>query len=104
MSISVFVNLFTFFSLKTRDFSYPPRPIGPVVYTFSPITSLGSSIVALVPSASPDERPTYYISTTMNVFMPMSYITTVYKGEGDNSEKIGDFEFVSIPWIPLDKL
>jgi hypothetical protein len=47
--------------------------------------------MALVPTSA-DDRPTYYISTTLNVFMPMSYITTVYKGEGDSSEKAGEFE------------
>jgi len=47
--------------------------------------------MALVPPTS-DDRPTYYISTTLNVFMPMSYITTVHKGEGERSEKVGEFE------------
>jgi hypothetical protein len=55
-------------------------------------------MVALAPPSS-DDRPTYYISTTLNVFMPMSYITTVYKGEGSNSEKVGDFE--SVPIVSL---
>jgi len=67
-----------------------PRPIGPVLYTFSPVSSPGSSLMALVPAA--DDRSAYYISTTLNVFMPMSYITTVYKGEGDSSERVGEFE------------
>jgi len=78
--------------LHKSTFGYPTRPIGPVTYTFSPVSSPGTSIMALVPPTNADDRQTYYISTTLNVFMPMSYITAVYKGEGELSEKVGEFE------------
>ena len=70
---------------------YPHRPIGPVIFTFSPVVAPGISMVALSPSSS-DDRQTYYISTSMNVFMPMSYITRVFKGDGESAEKVGEFE------------
>jgi len=51
--------------------------------------------MVLLPSAdAQDTRPQYYITVNMNVFMPLSHITTIYRGATEYGEVVGEFEYV----------
>ncbi|KAF5362486.1 hypothetical protein D9756_002712 [Leucocoprinus leucothites] len=65
-------------------------PVTTVKYQFS---NLGpNSMTLLPPRDSPDPRPVYHISVSMNCFVPFSYITTVRRGGQEDGQFVGDFE------------
>ncbi|KDR67610.1 hypothetical protein GALMADRAFT_1068799 [Galerina marginata CBS 339.88] len=52
--------------------------------------SMGSNLMALTPTVDvEDAHPPYYITVQMNYFMPLSFITSIYRFP---NEKVGDFE------------
>lgn len=54
---------------------------------------MGSNAMVLIPPAdAQDTRPQYYITVNMNVFMPLSHITTIYRGANEYGEVVGEFE------------
>ncbi|KAF5329618.1 hypothetical protein D9619_009244 [Psilocybe cf. subviscida] len=66
------------------------RPKKKLTYTFSPI---GPNSMVLLPSASAqDSRPQYCIAISLNCFMPLSHITTVYRGSNEYAPRVGEFE------------
>ncbi|KAF9527905.1 hypothetical protein CPB83DRAFT_855394 [Crepidotus variabilis] len=59
------------------DYSSASRPTINVRYIFSPIAGQNAMLV-VPPAESPDTRPKFYIALSTNIFMPFSYITTIY--------------------------
>ncbi|KXN91272.1 hypothetical protein AN958_01407 [Leucoagaricus sp. SymC.cos] len=65
-------------------------PVNTIRYNFS---NIGPSCMLLLPSSeSPDTRPVYHISVSMNCFAPCSSITTVTRGGTADGDLVGDFE------------
>jgi hypothetical protein len=65
-------------------------PVTHVKYQFSYVGP--NRMVLLPPATSPDTRPVYHISVSMNCFVPYSYITEIRRGGGPDGEIVGDFE------------
>lgn len=66
------------------------RPKKKVTYSFSPIGQ--NAMVLLPPENMQESGPQYYISISSNCFMPLSHITTVYRGENEYAPRVGEFE------------
>ncbi|KAF8202125.1 hypothetical protein BJ912DRAFT_429209 [Pholiota molesta] len=66
------------------------KPTENVCYSFSPV---GNNAMVLIPPAdAQDTRPQYYITVSMNCFMPLSHITTIYRGANEYGSSIAEFE------------
>jgi hypothetical protein len=52
----------------------------------------GNALVLVPPPNAPDTRPKYYITVRVNVFMPLSHISTIHRGATENGEIVGEFE------------
>lgn len=67
-----------------------PRPTNTVDFVFTPA---GPNAMILRPPADErDSRPRYYITVYPNCFMPLSHITTIFRGGGDDAPRVGEFE------------
>lgn len=51
-------------------------------------------MVLLPPADAQDTRPQYFISVAMNCFMPLSHVTTIYRGANEYAPRVGEFECV----------
>jgi len=66
------------------------RPTKNIRYSFS---SIGSNAMVLVPpSYAQDTRPPYYITVSMNCFMPLAHITTIHRGSNEHGVIVAEFE------------
>ncbi|KAF5312063.1 hypothetical protein D9619_002307 [Psilocybe cf. subviscida] len=66
------------------------RPTKNVEFTFSPVGT--NAMLLLPPPEEQDARPRYYITVIQNCFMPLSHITTIYRGASDSAPRVGEFE------------
>ncbi|KAF5312064.1 hypothetical protein D9619_002306 [Psilocybe cf. subviscida] len=67
-----------------------PIPTRNVEFTFSPV---GPNSMLLLPQADEgDAHPRYYITVMPSCFMPLSHITTIYRGANENAPRVGEFE------------
>lgn len=67
------------------------RPVGPVTYTFSRLTS--NTMLLLPPPQAPDSRPLFHISVETNCFRPASFLTVVRRGGSAQGPFVGEFEY-----------
>ena len=51
-------------------------------------------MVLVPPADAQDTRPPYYITVTMNCFMPLSHVTTIYRGANEYGVAVAAFECV----------
>lgn len=51
-------------------------------------------MVLVPPSDAQDTRPPYYITVSMNCFMPLSHVTTIYRGANEYGVVVAAFECV----------
>jgi hypothetical protein len=54
------------------------------------------------PRSSPDSRPLYHISVSINPFIPTSSTTTVRRGASENGEHVADFEYVIVSTLGFE--
>lgn len=58
--------------------------------------------MGLLSSASAEKsQPKYYITVSLNCFMPSSHITTLYRGADENAPRVCDFEWVHLQFVSL---
>ncbi|KAF5312016.1 hypothetical protein D9619_003840 [Psilocybe cf. subviscida] len=72
------------------DYTQAQRPNKNVKYSFSPIGP--NAMMLLPPPDAQDTRPQYYVAVSLNCFMPLSHITTVYRGANEYSPRVCEFE------------
>jgi hypothetical protein len=76
-------------------FRFIVRPSGastdPIVYTFSPVSF---NSMELIPPTTMASEPRYHISVRVNCFSPSFWVTAIRRGDSENGEYVGDFEYV----------
>ncbi|TCD60692.1 hypothetical protein EIP91_009659 [Steccherinum ochraceum] len=69
---------------------------GPCTYTFA---QTGTNIMTIIPQTEGldiETNPVYYVSWKEDFFMPGNFITTVRRGEGEESHFVGEFNLKAI--------
>lgn len=73
--------------------SYVPlRPSQPLIYTFNRWKR--NSMLLLPPESSRNRTPVYNIEVSLNLnpFTPLSYVTTIRRGDTEDGPIVGEFE------------
>ena len=73
------------------------EPLNPVIYTFTGWIQRSDSILLIPPQESESQQPLYRITVhlDLNPFLPLSYITNVFRCGVEDEELVGKFGFVS---------
>ncbi|TFK37513.1 hypothetical protein BDQ12DRAFT_607655 [Crucibulum laeve] len=68
-------------------------PREPITYTFTEWASDSRSTLLVPPPDAQDQRPLYRITVDLdlNPFLPLSYVTKIYRAGGESEDLIGEF-------------
>ncbi|KAF9470255.1 hypothetical protein BDN70DRAFT_889188 [Pholiota conissans] len=75
---------------RPPEYAEAQKPTKNVCYSFSPMAN--NAMVLIPPADAQDTRPQYYITVSMNCFMPLSHITTIYRGANEYGSSVAEFE------------
>ena len=81
---------------------YSVEPLNPVIYTFTGWAQGSDSILLIPPQEAESQQPLYRITVhlDLNPFLPVSYITNVFRCGVEDGELVGKFGSVSYSSYP----